>query len=111
MLWLNDGVSLRKILNGNIYLKPMSDIIKFLVELAILEPMNVDNSTTYSLHSSFATSLRTALCGNGSTWISYPAPGDSSKTAKSVGFLENYAHERWECILYTLVSTQLRDGE
>ena len=108
MLWMKDGAIISTIINGCIYTKPYSDILKLLTELAVVEQLNTDSGVSFSLTTPFSIGLKVAISGGGCAWLSYPPPGDTTKTAKSVRYLENYALERWECILYTFF--ELRDG-
>ena len=54
------------------------------------------------LHPNFKKGLTTAMCGGGVSWYGNHQL-EPDKKPKTVEFLDNYANERWECLLQFMV--------
>lgn len=58
----------------------------------------------FILNQTFRSNMKIALLGGGEPWTGGgPLPPD--KHAKDAQFLDNYAQERWECVLYYMVGS------
>ncbi|XP_014679157.1 PREDICTED: general transcription factor IIH subunit 4-like [Priapulus caudatus] len=57
------------------------------------------------LKNTFRVQLRIALLGGGKAWQGAVTGGTPDKYSKDVTFLDNYAKERWECVLHFMVGS------
>ncbi|XP_053201118.1 general transcription factor IIH subunit 4-like [Panonychus citri] len=57
------------------------------------------------LNSTFKNNLQVALLGGGDSWV-IKAAEDKDKHGRDLSFLNQYALERWECILHFMVGSQ-----
>ncbi|XP_015790063.1 general transcription factor IIH subunit 4 [Tetranychus urticae] len=59
----------------------------------------------FKLNNTFKNNLQVALLGGGDPWVIKPCD-DKDKHGRDVAFLDQYAMERWECILHFMVGSQ-----
>ncbi|RWS14417.1 General transcription factor IIH subunit 4-like protein [Dinothrombium tinctorium] len=87
-------------------LKEHNETIEMLKSLRIWSDAQVPGGLpAFLVNSTFRNSLKVALLGGGDPWI-IKQTKDKDKHERDITFLDNYALERWECILHFMVGSQ-----
>ncbi|RWS25880.1 General transcription factor IIH subunit 4-like protein, partial [Leptotrombidium deliense] len=87
-------------------LKEHNDTIDIMKQLRIWSDAQMPGGLPgFLVNSTFRNSLKVALLGGGTPWIIKQAL-QKDKHERTIAFLDNYALERWECILHFMVGSQ-----
>lgn len=65
-----------------------------------------NTSRRYEMNGNFCANLKIGLCGGGEI-DEEPLKSPEEKHARDIGFLDKYATERWECVLYYMTGSQV----
>ena len=68
-----------------------------------------ENESEYTLNVTFRKNLQVTMLGGGVKWMLSPHP-EPDVHHRDVAFLDNYAMERWECLLHYMVGSGEKEG-
>lgn len=92
------------------YSKEQNLVSTSLTELSVWHEAPIPGGLPgWTLSASFKKNLKIALLGGGRPW-SMSSSLEPDAKARDVSFLDNYAMERWECVLHYMVGSQQTEG-
>ncbi|XP_074652344.1 general transcription factor IIH subunit 4-like isoform X2 [Tubulanus polymorphus] len=87
--------------------KKYNETSKILKDLKVLQEEVIPGGLRgWILNSTFKSNFKIALLGGGNVWPGSGTAQGADKHSKDVTFLDNYAMERWECVLNFMVGSK-----